>query len=483
MYRCGGYIARSLRDSSVLLISPGRGQGRSRKSGMNNALLRYRLGEINGEQLAQVGRQLEFARILECDAPRCYRHSRHKRVATGVTCLDLDNATGRLMLSSGDDGSLSLWSLDDRLDRSEDALYNKRLNYMARSQTEGDVEPQPFKKRMTDSSEGPRVVHSFETKQNKFRMYRQSSSQVAAKSTTTEESGAGQGHRFAITCLKWYSLDNGMFFTGSNDCKLKFWDTEAFECVQEIDIGHRLNQLDTDTGGTYVIAASEDYYPRLIDLRTVVSSGITNLSHRKMDCEILCCKSNPTKPQIVATGDAHGDVKLWDLRMSNRHLLTLEQQPSGRAHLRGCNDLCWDAAGSRLATTATDGKCLVWSPFSPKLPPPQQIGPSDPMRNRYKKRTSQRLLWLDNHLAHNTDYGDVQIFETNQGKLWNKIDLPTTFVNAKNSTHKKLASFFTGMALQRNSTNSTGLRLYLGTNAPSTDPGNGSIYEYLTNYV
>lgn len=450
---------------------------------MNNAILRYKLGEIDGDHLTRLGRQLEFARILECDSPRCYRHSRNKKVATGVTCLDLDNTTGGFILSSGDDGSLSLWSLDDRLDRSTNVLYNKRINYVARSQADDDVNSQPFKKRVSDSSEGPRIVHSFETKQNKFRMYRQSSSQAASKIGPTEDSNVGQGHRFAITCMKWYSIDNGMFFTGSNDCKLKFWDTNAFECVQEIDIGYRLNQIDIDTDGKYVVAASEDYYPRLIDLRTVVSSGITNLSHGKMDSEILCCKTNPTKPHIIATGDAQGNVKLWDLRYANRQLLSLEQQPSGKAHLRGCNDICWDSAGSQLASTATDGKCCIWSPFSPRIPPPTQIGPSDPMRNRYRKRTSQRLLWIDTFLAHNTDYGDLQIFETHRGKLWNKIDLPTTFVSIKNATHKKLTSFFTGIALQRSTTNSTGIRLFLGTNAPSMDAGNGSIYEYVANYL
>lgn len=447
---------------------------------MNNALVNYRLGKVDGSTLARVGRRLEFARILEYDSPRCYTHSKQKRVNTGITCLELDTATGGLLLSCGNDGSVSLWSLDDRLSRSDGQLYNKRINYEARSR-DNDVAATPVAKRLKTNSQEPRMVHDFETRQNKFRMYRQSSTPVAEPFSNVgmEPSDSTQGHHFAITSAKWYSVDSGMFFTGSNDCQVKIWDTEAFEAVQEIDLGHRVNQLDTDTEGSYIIAATEDLYPRLLDLRTVVSSGITNLSHGKMNDEILCCKSNPGKPHIVSTGNSQGKVQLWDLRMANRQLLALSQPGSDLAHSKSCNDMCWDETGTTLATTATDGKCYIWSPFSPELLPPVQIGPVDLMRNRYRKRTSQRMLRMDQFLIFNTDYGDLQIFETQEGKLWNKLDLPTTFFDAKSPSAKKLTSFFTGMTIQRNMTNTRGLRLYLGTNSTGTDAGNGSIYEYL----
>lgn len=440
---------------------------------MNSIFLQYQLGEIKDATLCRMARQLKFGELLECSSPRCYNYSKEfqsKKVVPGVSCLEMDNTTGQFLLSSADDGSVGLWSLDEKLDATDDELYNKRIQYSARSRNKGDLSSlssSPTKNRAKTSSPSPRMVHSFETRQNKFRMYRQSSDITnVIDNEETQNSSPNEGHQYGITSLKWYAVDNGMFFTGSNDCFVKLWDTNTFEPVQEIDMGYRINQIDTDSSGSYIVVASEDYYPRLIDLKNVLSSGITHLSHGKMENEILCCKSNPTRSHIVSTGDSEGNVKLWDLRMRNRLYMELTHRQSNRetrAHLKSCNDICWSDNGNQLTTIGTDGKCYIWSPFTGSAPS-KQIGPIDLMRNKFRKRTSQRLLCFDSYILCNTDYGEIQIFETESGKLWNKIDHPLP-------RSEKIGSMFTSFAIQRSLANSRGLRLYLGTS-------NALIYEY-----
>lgn len=438
---------------------------------MNTLFLQYQFGDISDSRLCRIARQSEFQKLLECTAPNYYKYAKGTKNISGVSCLDMDNM-GQHLLGSGVDGSVSIWSLDDKLDEMHNGLCCKRLNFRSRSSM--IEESSPSKKRAKTVSPSPRIVHSFETRRNKYRMYRQSSDLTKLTDDEEADASASKGHRFGITTLKWYAKDNGMFFTGSNDSKVKLWDTNTFEAVQEINLDYRINQLDTDNDGTYIVVATEDYYPRIIDLKNVLSAGITNLSANKMDSEILCCKINPLKTHIVATGDSQGNVKLWDLRMRNRLLLELSHEESRRAHLKNCNDLCWNSDGTELASIATDGRCYIWTPFTTTIERKQMCS-LDLMRNKIKKRVSQRLLRFDDYLLCNTDHGEIQIYETIEGKLYSKIDHPVS------QQTNKSTNYFTGMTMQQNIANSRGLRLYLGTSSISNTEikSAGCVYEYM----
>ncbi|AQZ16041.1 RAD28 (YDR030C) [Zygosaccharomyces parabailii] len=409
---------------------------------MNTAFLKYQLGQCS--DIYNVAAQHEFESLVECEMPRRYNYSKEPRGS--VSCLEIDHS-GQFLLACGNDGSLGVWGLDERLDRDRGLLYCKRIKFQARKVLDEPMVRAP-------SMPAPQVVHSFETRRNKFRLYRQSSAEAQ------QIANAPVGHRYGIRSAKWYRIDNGMFFTGSNDCSLQIWDTNTFETVQSIELGHRVNQIDTDPEGEYLIVATEDGYPRLIDLRNLVTSGVTHLGQGTMPYEVLTCKCNPKRSHIIATGDSHGCVKLWDLRKRNRMLMELTHTSQGkRAHMSVCNDLAWDQAGHQLATLGTDGKLHVWAPFTTL--PSRQVGPLDLPRTRHHRRTSQRLLWFDNYILCNTDYGEIQLFDACHAKLWTKIEDP----DMCNKTPQ-----FSSMAMQPNMANGKGLRLYLGTA--------NSIYEY-----
>lgn len=73
-----------------------------------------------------------------------------------------------------------------------------------------------------------RLVHSFQTQRNKYRMYRQSSAAVPVQRShisnktdspigfsetlsETDSEASISHHKYGITTLKWYKADNGMF--------------------------------------------------------------------------------------------------------------------------------------------------------------------------------------------------------------------------------------------------------------------------------
>lgn len=437
---------------------------------MNSFYSKYQFnfdGQISSSDLINFSVQNEFEKMVECESPRKYQYSKFK--IGGTSCLNIDPNTGKFLLGCGNDGSLGIWSLDER--RQNDELYCKRINFSARrsSNNNDDADADDDVGGSIRANKEARMVHSFETRRNKFRLYRQSSAVEAPSTPLSQSTSSRPGHKFSIRTCQWFKLDNGMFFTGSNDCTLQLWDTNGLEAVHSVKFDRRVNQIDTTDH--YVVVATEDGHPRIVDLRN--PTGITHLGSGTMPHEILTVHYNPVKTHLVSTGDANGCVKLWDLRKRNQLLSELSHDsPRKKAHLSHCQDLSWNSSGSQLASVGADGRLYIWSPFNQSRSP-VQVGPHDLPRTRHLRRTSQRLIWFGNYILCNTDYGEIQILDSTSGKLWTKMEdpgPPTSFHSAS-SPPTSSTTQFSGMALQDNLSNGIGLRLYLST-------GN-SIYEYV----
>lgn len=357
----------------------------------------------------------------------------------------------------------------------------------------------------TTSTQQNRLVYSVQTKTNKFKMYRGPSTEEPAMKKSKRDMRSA--HEYGITTLKWYGPDNGMFFTGGNDSMIKIWDTNEFNTVQELNFNYRINQIDCVRDTSYIVVACEDYYPRLVDLKTL-NMGVTVFGKRttggggdgagddsstlQTKSEILSCKINPGDNNIIASSDVAGSVKLWDIRKGNQLLHELIKSDTGqRAHSQSCNDIIWNSGGTKLVSIGLDGKIIEWDqPFDNNIyenkfndrenmnyylvndesnqvtiqPNYRLIGDIDTMRNRYKKRVSKRLEWInDKYLIAVTDYGQLQIFDTQQGKYWNKLELPIEYNLGKTNSGQ-----FTGIAVQQDMANSRGLRLLAGTTTMRT---------------
>ncbi|SMN20320.1 similar to Saccharomyces cerevisiae YDR030C RAD28 Protein involved in DNA repair [Maudiozyma saulgeensis] len=416
-----------------------------------------------------------------------------------TSCIEINSfSNGRYYLVGTDNGSVALWQFDAAIvNETENSngstqrrLINRRVKVCKgktptnanRSNITTITRNQPSNYTNNINNDNSRLVHSFETKYNKFRLYRgnggvssmgsASSKQVGNNINQSSPSQSLQHHQYGITCMKWYGNDDGMFFTASHDKTIKIWDTNTFSAVQDIEFNYEVHYLDSiPSERNCIFVASDDYYPRMIDLRsmnlgvTIFGKSSKNSKITTMKSEILACKCNPIKDHIVASSDNDGRIKLWDLRMRNQLLMELQHHDSrfnNKAHVKPCNDLTWTEDGKYLISIGLDGKILKWEPFNTSLlEMVTQIGDTDVSRNKYTKRTSQRLLSRYKYLIVNTDYSELQIFDTEQNKFWNKIDYPTDLLNEGDGNE----GMFCGMSAQTDLSNSTGLRLLVGANS------------------
>ncbi|SCW01644.1 LAFE_0E04170g1_1 [Lachancea fermentati] len=413
---------------------------------MNNLNLRWELGKVSTDAFHRAVLKNEFEKLKEA-TPNVYSH-RRSQLSFAISSLALD-PTGQFLLSTSEDGSVALWALDEQY--VDDKICNKRVR-LAKGESREQGPSRPSKTHIV-------ARPGMQGKRPRFRTY------IGAPPPPLPV----EHHAFAVTSVKWYTQDNGLFFTGSNDEKVKLWDTNSFQVVHSLDIAHRVSQL--DTRDDLIAIASEDSHPRLVDLKSMSAAITLGVRHSGMKFGINTAKFSTGSHPMLATGDEDGNARVWDLRMGNKALCDLtEPDTLAKAHAKSCNDLCWNpTGGSEIVTTGNDGKCKVWSLEQGKSKLLLQLGSTDLMRNRFKRRTSHYLMWHGPYVFWNSDYGEVLAFQAHDGKLWNTFEYP--LVNTKTTKTPR----FQSMALQTSLSNTIGMRMFLG-----TDHIHGQVLEYRT---
>lgn len=176
------------------------------------------------------------------------------------------------------------------------------------------------------------------------------------------------GHRFAVSIVKWWPFDTGMFLTGLYDKSIKVWDTESLQLIHTIQndkiIPKNLdlellenfntnisNSLESRFGHIYSIAFSPVLqhgllaigsqgadYIKLFDMRTMSpasylfeakcrNSSTNDQSIRKFvngSGSIVLVAWNPFHENIICSGSSSGSIKVWDIRKNNSFLYSLD---------------------------------------------------------------------------------------------------------------------------------------------------------------
>ncbi|GFR39832.1 hypothetical protein Agub_g326 [Astrephomene gubernaculifera] len=122
-----------------------------------------------------------------------------------------------------------------------------------------------------------------------------------------------QAHKFMISSVAWYPVDTGLFVTGSHDCSVKVWDTNAVEEVVSFQLPKKVSAVAMSlvaVGHSLVAAGCEDTQLRLCD---PTSGAVTHVfaGHRR---PVWCVSWSTYSEYEVLSGDGGGQIRVWDMR-------------------------------------------------------------------------------------------------------------------------------------------------------------------------
>lgn len=240
-----------------------------------------------------------------------------------VTCLDIDGNEGRYLLSGGADAALCIFDIEE-----------------------------PVK-----------------STKNKTEMH-----QIAPLASIPKN----RGHEFAVSCVQWYTVDNGLFFSGSFDKTVRVWDPNEMKEVRRWTLEGKvycMNLAPNARSHSLIAVGTGDPKGRLLDLRSGTSTHILT-GHREA---IWSIKWNPSDEYLLATGSVDRTIRFWDIRkagylmvldqlytpesaMQNKKFtINLSKTSSALSHNGSISALSFTPDGQFLLSTGLDSKLRCWN--------------------------------------------------------------------------------------------------------------------------
>lgn len=123
------------------------------------------------------------------------------------------------------------------------------------------------------------------------------------------------GHKFAVTSVQWYPVDNGCFISGGHDGVVKIWATESCKTMKEIKCGKHIYAAKMpQTGASHCLisVATDEGDIQLVDIRA--GCAVQRLNGH--DGAVWSLDWNPTSEHMLCSGGRDHTVRIFDIRQS-----------------------------------------------------------------------------------------------------------------------------------------------------------------------
>ncbi|WIA19361.1 hypothetical protein OEZ85_003989 [Tetradesmus obliquus] len=155
--------------------------------------------------------------------------------------------------------------------------------------------------------------------------------QVQLSPLFTVKRGHPAAHKYQVTSINWYPVDTGLFITGSADQDVKVWDTNMLEVACVFSCSDKVMCTGMSSCGSHALIAVGTKKPGVV-LADVASGAFTHTLSGHLTGTWAVCWS-PSNEHQLFTGDASGEVRLWDIRRSGTRALldmAVTQKPKPR---------------------------------------------------------------------------------------------------------------------------------------------------------
>ncbi|CAG0913117.1 unnamed protein product [Notodromas monacha] len=169
-----------------------------------------------------------------------------------------------------------------------------------------------------------------------------------------------------LSCVSWYPVDTGMFFSSSADGVFRIWDANRMKEVERIHVSlgalFQHHSPLSEVHHNLVAVAGSAPEVKIVDTRT--GSMCQELRRGHGLSQVTSCQWSPRANCLLVTGGSDGSVTVWDVRSGKSRLGSIKRDSEKNAMKGRVQTLRFSSDGLNLVGySECDDKIRVWDPL------------------------------------------------------------------------------------------------------------------------